>query len=94
MFRVTLTLRSIGQNDYTVHESGQQIGRIRYASERTPGIWYWHIQVHIPDTNTMGTAQTLDKAKAEFKSGWEAFKTRHGPEKLAEAYRAMSIRGG
>ncbi len=43
-----LTLRMIGQNDYRVREDGQHIGRIRYASERTPGIWTWHCQVHIP----------------------------------------------
>jgi hypothetical protein len=28
----------IGQNDYSVREDGQHIGRIRFASERTPGI--------------------------------------------------------
>ncbi len=33
-----LTMRLIGVNDYTVHEDGQLIGRIRYASERTPGV--------------------------------------------------------
>jgi hypothetical protein len=34
-----LTLRMIGANDYNVPEDGQPIGRIRYASERTPGIF-------------------------------------------------------
>jgi len=33
-----LTMRMIGQNDYSVREDGQPIVRIRYASERTPGL--------------------------------------------------------
>ena len=43
-----LTLRMIGVRDYSVLEDGQHIGRIRFASERTPGVWLWHVQVHIP----------------------------------------------
>jgi hypothetical protein len=38
---VTLALRPIGQNDYNVIEAGERIGRIRYAGERSPGIWIW-----------------------------------------------------
>jgi hypothetical protein len=34
-----LKLRPIGVNDYMVLEGDQRIGRIRYARERTPGIW-------------------------------------------------------
>jgi hypothetical protein len=34
-----LTMRTIGQQDYSVRDDGQPIGRIRYASERRPGIW-------------------------------------------------------
>jgi len=34
-----LTLRLIAPNDYTVHEDGQLIGRIRYTRERSPGVW-------------------------------------------------------
>jgi len=36
-----LTLRPIDPNDYAVHEDDQRIGRIRYARERSPGIWLW-----------------------------------------------------
>jgi len=43
-----LKLRSIGQNDYSVLEDRQRIGRIRLATERLPSIWLWQIQVHIP----------------------------------------------
>lgn len=87
-----LTLRMIGIRDYSVLEDGQRIGRIRYASERTPGIWLWNIQVHIPDGLPMGSAKDLDVAKVQFKLAWEAFKTKHGPEALERAYKAMNIR--
>jgi hypothetical protein len=43
-----LTLRLIGVRDYSIHEDGQAIGRIRYASERTPGVWIWNVTVNIP----------------------------------------------
>lgn len=41
----------------------------------------------------MGTSQSLDKAKEDFKTAWEAFKQKHSQEELSEAYRAMNIRG-
>ncbi len=84
-----LTLRLIAPNDYTVHEDGQRIGRIRLVREHTPAKWLWHITVTIPGA-TFGDAATLDEAKARFKVGWQAFKDRHGPEKLAKAYEAMN----
>ena len=37
-----LTLRLIGVRDYSVFEDGQRIGRIRFASQRSPGVWIWH----------------------------------------------------
>jgi hypothetical protein len=86
-----LKLRSIGQNDYSVLEGDQLIGRIRYASERTPGVWLWQVQVHIPGP-PVGSTRDFPTAKAEFKAAWLQFKERHGPEKLAEAYKAMNIR--
>ena len=36
-----LTVRMIGQNGYSVSDDGQ---RIRFASERNPGVWIWHVQ--------------------------------------------------
>jgi hypothetical protein len=38
----------------------------------------------------IGTAPDLETAKARFKEAWLAFKTRHGPEQLAEAFRATT----
>ena len=37
-----------------------------------------------------GDAKSIDDAKARFKSPWLAFNEKHGPEKLAQAYEAMS----
>jgi hypothetical protein len=58
-----LTMRMIGQNDYSIREDGQPIGRIRYASERTPGIWLWHVTVNIPGREFDSAAAT---AREEF----------------------------
>ncbi|ODM77818.1 hypothetical protein [Bradyrhizobium elkanii] len=87
-----LALRPIGVRDYSVLDGGQQIGRIRYASERSPGVWLWHVQVHITGSLPVGTAGSLDAAKADFKSAWLAFKARQTPEKLAKAYAARNLR--
>jgi hypothetical protein len=78
----------IGPNDYAVHEDGRGIGRIRYARERTPGVWLWNVTVTIPGP-PFGSASTLDDAKAQFKLGWDAFKAKHGSDALARAYAAM-----
>jgi hypothetical protein len=89
---MSLALRPIGQNDYSVIEDGERIGpdpvRLR---ARSPGVWLWNVIVHIPGP-PIGTAPDLETAKARFKEAWLAFKTRHGPEQLAEAFRAMHIR--
>jgi hypothetical protein len=89
-----LTLRPIGQDDYNVREGGQTIGRIRYASERSPGIWLWNIQVHVTTGLPMSSAKDLESAKTEFKAAWESLKVRVGPEALARAFAAMNIRDG
>jgi hypothetical protein len=63
-----LTMRTIGQHDYSIREDGQPIGRIRCARERTPGIWLWNVTVNIPRGLPMGTANDIETAKAEFKT--------------------------
>ena len=87
-----LKLRSIGLSDYRVLEGHQRIGRIRLASERTPPIWLWHINIHLTGGLPMGASQGLETAKAEFKAAWEGLKARTSPEDLAAAYRDMNIR--
>lgn len=80
-----LTLRLIAPNDYTVHDDGQLIGRIRYTRERSPGLWLWTCTVTLPGP-PFGDAKTLDDAKDRFKAAWLAFKEKHGAEKLAQAF--------
>ena len=86
-----LTLRLIGPNDYDVYDDGQRIGRIRFASERNPDVWLWHVQIHIPGP-AFGSAGSLDDTNQDFKTAWLAFQEKHGPEKLVAAYRAMNLR--
>src|SRR4051794_25525908 len=43
-----MTLRMIGLDDYTVHEDRRLVGRIRYATERSPGLWLWTCVVKPP----------------------------------------------
>ena len=74
--RPQLKLRPIGIRDYSVLEGRQRIGRIRFAAERNPGIWIWHIQVHLTGGLPMGSASDLETAKAEFRAAWEALKAR------------------
>ena len=87
-----LKLRSIGVRDYSVLEDGQRIGWIRFAGERQPGVWLWHINVHLTGGLPMGSSYDLDTAKAEFAGAWTALKAMTAPERLAEAYRQMNIR--
>jgi hypothetical protein len=87
-----LKLRPIGRRDYSVLEGDQRIGRIRYASERTPGIWIWNVIVHLTGGLPIGSAGDLETAKRDFQAAWEALKTRTTPEDLAKAYKAMNIR--
>jgi hypothetical protein len=91
MSQAALKLRPIGVNDYTVLEGDQRIGRIRFAKERSPGLWQWHCHVHIPGA-PFGGATSIEQAKSRFKDAWIAFKARHAPEELAKAYAAMNIR--
>jgi hypothetical protein len=51
-----LKLRSLGQNDYRGLEGRQRIGRIRFANERTPGMWIWNVTINLPGGLPMGTA--------------------------------------
>ena len=55
-------------------------------------MWIWSVQVHLPGGLPIGTAKSLDVAKAEFKRSWTAFAAKHGPYALAAAYKAMNIR--
>ena len=84
-----LKLRRIGIQDYSVLEGEQRIGRIRLASERTPPIWLWTVNIHLTGGLPMGSAE---EGKAAFAGAWLELKARTSPEDLARAYRDMNIR--
>jgi len=57
--------------------------------EQTREIWLWTVTVMIPGP-PFGSAGSLNEANRSFRAGWESFKAKHGPEKLAAAYEAMN----
>ena len=61
-----LKLRRNGIRDYYVFEGRQRIGRIRFADERTAGIWLWNVTIHLAGGLPMGSAKDADTAKADF----------------------------
>jgi hypothetical protein len=87
-----LKLRRIGIDDYSVYEDKQRIGRIRLASERTPPIWLWTINIHLTDGLPVGSSQDHETTKAEFAGAWEELKARNPPAQLAAAYRDLNVR--
>ena len=84
-----LTLRVINPNDYTVHDDGQLIGRMRFTRERSPGLWIWSCIVTSPGAQ-FGDGKTLDEPKTRFKAAWETFKAKHTPERLPATYAEMN----
>jgi hypothetical protein len=61
------------QDDYCVKHAGRSVGRIRRADERT-GRWDWVINPPLPiPTWGVGRADSLEAAKAAFRSAWTQF---------------------
>jgi hypothetical protein len=80
-----LTLRPTGlsrdpdRNDWSVHEDGQEIGRLYedLTATRPENAWFWSIIVMGPvrhKVRTDGRAPTFEQAKADFVGAWEAFR--------------------
>ena len=49
--------------DYPVLEGEQRIGRIRFATERTPGVWLWNVTIHLTGGLPMGSARTSTRPR-------------------------------
>jgi hypothetical protein len=82
---MTLTLRPTrlsrdpDRNDWSIHEDGQEIGRLYEdpTAMRPELTWFWSIIVMAPARHKVRTdrrAPTLEDAKAQFAAAWEAFK--------------------
>jgi hypothetical protein len=76
--RPTRLSRDPDRNDWSIHEDGQEIGRLYedQTASRPEIAWFWSIIVMGParhKVRTDGRASTFEKAKADFVSAWEAF---------------------
>src|SRR4051812_25271168 len=87
---VILTLRLIDPNDYTVHEDGQLIGRIRLARDRPPPDVVMERDGDDPRP-AVRRRSDYRRRQGAVQNGWLAFKQKHGPEKLARAYAEMNV---
>jgi hypothetical protein len=83
-----LTLRIIGIRDYSIHDDGKPHGRIRFASERNPGIWTWHVQIHLPGPpyGSVASIAAVDGERPQPLGGWAA--SEPGPPRRRTGLRA------
>lgn len=71
-----LSMRPIGENDYSVIREGRAIGRIMLADERPgqPDLWSWNITVPLPMPSWgAGRAPSMQAAKVAFREAWVRF---------------------
>lgn len=76
--RPTHVSRDPTRNDWSIHEDGQEIGRLYedLTASRPELRWFWSITVMGPArqrVRTDGRAPTLEDAKAQFAAAWKAF---------------------
>jgi hypothetical protein len=77
--RPTHLSRDPNAKDRSIHEDGQEIGRLYKdpTATRPELTWFWSIIVLGPArqrVKTDGRASTLEEAKAQFAAAWNAFK--------------------
>jgi hypothetical protein len=70
-------------NDYCVYEDGRSIGRM-YQTHAPGGAtcWRWFVQV---GQVAAGSADTLEEAKAAFRSAWNCAKPMDGARRNGQA---------
>ena len=66
----SLTLHSIGPNEYAVIEDGNSVGRIMVAGDPRAEIWLWNCSLPGPGISS-GTAANLEDALVEFRQEWK-----------------------
>jgi hypothetical protein len=82
--RPTGLSRDLAANDWSIHDDGEEIGRLYedLTPTRPELTWFWSIIVMGPArqrVRTDGRAPTLEEAKADFQAAWHAFKAWPGP---------------
>ena len=85
MVEHNLSLRPIGENDYSILREGRAIGRIRLADEGSGHkSWHWGITVPLPvQSRCAGRASSMEAAKVEFRSAWVQFYARFALRDIA-----------
>jgi len=69
----SLSLRLIGESDYSVIRDGRAVGRMRLADKRPDHeMWEWAINPPVPSWG-VGRAPSLEDAKTAFKAAWVRF---------------------
>lgn len=80
------------ENDYVVMFEGRRVGRIRQAHERVgfASGWDWSINppLPIPSWGT-GSAESLERAKEQFKAAWERFYAEMSKDDIAYWHRQI-----
>ena len=66
----SLTLRSIGPNEYAMIEDGNLVGRIILAGDPRSEVWLWNCSLPGPGVSS-GTAASLAEAQAKFQQEWK-----------------------
>jgi hypothetical protein len=79
-----LSLRLMGESDYSVIREGRAVGRMRLADERPDHeMWEWAINPPLPVPSWgVGRAASLEDAKMAFGAAWERFYARLSPADL------------
>jgi hypothetical protein len=77
-------------NDYCMIHDGRSVGRVRLAEERASQgmVWVWNVNPALPIPPWCnGSADSLEAAKAEFKTAWERFYSSLAPNDFASWHR-------
>jgi hypothetical protein len=82
-----LSLRPIGENEYSVMREDRAVGRIQLADERPDHeMWEWAIDPQLPVPSWgVGRAPSFDEAKTAFQAAWErSYERRRQPTLLID----------
>lgn len=84
LFRPTVIAGDKLPNDYCVIHEGRSVGRIHKTFGLDGStVWSWHVNPPLPIPPwCIGSADSLEIAKAEFRTAWERFYSSLTPENI------------